>query len=230
MNLTKSSIANPIAVLVAVLLAMIFGILSLDRLPVQLTPEVEKPEISISTIWRSAAPSEIESEIIEPQEKVFRGLPGMTSIISDASRGRAKVTISFVVGMDMQRALLEVLNRLNRVPFYPEDADEPVISSVGGDSRAIAWFIIKTEENNPRDIASYQNFIEDVVQTRYERVRGVALSEVRGGRETEIRITFDPYKAASLNIQLPRVAELAQGNKDVSAGTIDVGKRRYTLR
>jgi len=229
-NITKPAISNPIAVLVAVILALIFGVLSLDRLPVQLTPEVEKPEITITTNWRSAAPGEVESEIIEPQEKVFRGLPGMTEITADANRGQGKVTITFVVGMDMQRALLEVLNRLNRVPFYPEDADEPVISSVGGDSRAIAWFIIKPEEGNTRDIASYQNFIEDVVQTRYERVRGVARSEVRGGRETEIRITFDPYKAASLDIQLPRVAALAQGNKDTSAGTLDVGKRRYSLR
>ena len=230
MNITKPAISNPIAVLVAVILALIFGFLSLDRLPVQLTPEVEKPEITISTNWRSAAPGEVESEIIEPQEKVFRGLPGMTEITAEANRGQGKVTITFVVGMDMQRALLEVLNRLNRVPFYPEDADEPVISSVGGDSRAIAWFIIKPAEGNTRDIASYQNFIEDVVQTRYERVRGVARSEVRGGRETEIRITFDPYKAASLGIQLPRVAALAQGNKDTSAGTFDVGKRRYSLR
>lgn len=230
MNLTRLSITNPIAVLVAVLLALIFGFLSLDRLPVQLTPEVEKPEITITTNWRSAAPEEIESEIIEPQEKVFRGLPGMTEITSEASRGRGKVTITFIVGMDMQRGLLEVLNRLNRVPFYPEDADEPIISSVGGDSRAIAWFIVKPTEDNQRHIASYQNFIEDVVQTRFERVPGVALSEVRGGRETEVRITFDPYKAANLNIELPQVARLTGGNKDVSAGSADVGKRRYVIR
>jgi len=212
------------------MLALIFGAISLSRLPIQLTPEVEKPEITIQTNWRAAAPGEIESEIIEPQEKVFRGLPGMTEIISEASRGRGKITITFIVGMDMQRALLEVLNRLNRVPFYPEDADEPVISSVGGDSRAIAWFIIKPKEGNDKDIASYQDFIEDVVQTRYERIPGVALSEVRGGRESEIRITFDPYKAASLNVQLPIVAQLAGGAKDVSAGSSDIGKRRYTIR
>ena len=230
MNLTRLSITNPIGVLVAVLLALIFGSISLSRLPVQLTPEVEKPEITITTAWRSAAPDEIESEIIEPQEKVFRGLPGMTEITATASRGQGKINIEFIVGMDMQRALLEVLNRLNRVPFYPEDADEPIISSVGGDSRAIAWFIIKPAEGNHRDIASYQNFIEDVVQTRYERVPGVARSEVRGGRETEVRISFDPYKAASLNIQLPRVAQLTSGNKDISAGTADVGKRQYTIR
>lgn len=230
MNLTRLAITNPIGVLVAVFLALIFGSISLSRLPVQLTPEVEKPEITISTSWRSAAPDEIESEIIEPQEKVFRGLPGMTELTASASRGKSKITVTFVVGMDMQRALLEVLNRLNRVPFYPEDADEPVISSVGGDSRAIAWFIIKPTEGNDRHIASYQNFIEDVVQTRYERVRGVARSEVRGGRETEVRISFDPYKAASLGIELPKVARLAGGNKDVSAGTADVGKRQYTVR
>lgn len=230
MNLTRLSISNPIGVMVAVLLALIFGTISLSRLPVQLTPEVETPEISITTNWRAAAPDEIESEIIEPQEKVFRGLPGMTDITAEASQGQAKITVTFVVGMDMQRALLEVLNRLNRVPFYPEDADEPVISSVGGDSRAIAWFIIKPTKENSRQIASYQDFIEDVVQTRYERIPGVALSEVRGGRETEVRISFDPFRAASLNVQLPRVARLAGGNKDVSAGTADVGKRQYTVR
>ncbi|MDH3327264.1 MAG: efflux RND transporter permease subunit, partial [Gammaproteobacteria bacterium] len=157
MNLTRLSIGNPIGVLVAVLLALIFGTISLSRLPVQLTPEVETPEITITTQWRSAAPDEIESEIVEPQEKVFRGLPGMTDITAEASRGRAKVSITFIVGMDMQRALLEVLNRLNRVPFYPEDAGEPIISSVGGDSRAIAWFIIKPNASNTRDIASYQD-------------------------------------------------------------------------
>ena len=230
MSLTRLAISNPIGVMVAVLLALIFGTISLSRLPVQLTPEVQKPEITITTAWRSAAPDEIESEIIEPQEKVFRGLPGMTEIIAQASRGQSKITVEFIVGMDMQRALLEILNRLNRVPFYPEDADEPVISSVGGDSRAIAWFIVKPTEDNKQPIASYQDFIEDVIQTRYERVPGVARSEVRGGRETEVRISFDPYKAASLNIQLPEVARLTGGNKDVSAGTADVGKRQYTLR
>ncbi len=68
------------------------------------------------------------------------------------------------------------------------------------------------------------------MQTRFERVRGVALSEVRGGRKREVRITFDPYKAASLGVEFPVAARLAGGNDNVSAGTVDVGKRRYTVR
>jgi len=229
-NLIRQALDNHIAALVAAILVVLFGLVSLSRLPVQLTPEIERPTISVSTSWRAAAPEEIEAEIIEPQEKVLRGLPGMTKLDSEAQRGRARITITFAVDSDLQRGLIDVLNRLNRVSNYPEDADEPVLSTVGERSRAIAWFIIKTQPGNDRDIVSYLDFVEDVVQTRFERVAGVSMSEVRGGRPLEVRVTFDPYKAASLGIELPLIAELAGGNEDVSAGTVDVGKRRYTLR
>lgn len=230
MTLTRLALSNPVATLVAVLLVSMFGLISLFRLPIQLTPEVERPEITITTIWRAAAPQEVEAEIIEPQEDVLRGLPGMTEMLANAQRGRGSITVKFAVGTNLQRSLLEVLNRLNRVSRYPEDAGEPVLSSVGGDSRPIAWFILKTLPGNDRPISSYQNYIKEVVQTRFERVPGIALSEDHGGQETEIRITFDPYEAASLGIELPAAALLAGGNKDVSAGTADVGKRRYTIR
>jgi len=229
-SLIRQALDNHIAALVAAILVILFGLVSLSRLPVQLTPEIERPTISISTSWRTAAPEEIEAEIIEPQEKVLRGLPGMTKLDSEARRGRASITITFAVDSDLQRGLIDVLNRLNRVSNYPEDANEPVLSTLGEHSRAIAWFIIRTQPGNDRDIVSYLDFVEDVVQTRFERVMGVSKSEVRGGRPLEVRVTFDPYKAASLGIELPLIAKLAGGNEDVSAGTVDVGKRRYTLR
>jgi len=228
-KLTQLSLANPVAVLVAVLLLLLFGVISLLRLPVQLTPEIEEPEITISTNWRSAAPEEVEAEIIEPQEEALRGLPGAIKYLAQAQRGTGKMTVTFAVGTDLRRALLEVMNRLNRVPDYPLDADEPIISAVGGNSRAIAWFILKPLPGNGRDISSYQDFIEEVVQSRFERVPGVAMSEVRGGRENELRITFDPYKVASLGIELPRIVSRI-GSEDISAGFSDIGKRRYTLR
>ena len=230
MNLTRLSLSNPVAVVVAVLLAILFGLISLSRLPIQLTPEVERPQITITTVWRAAAPKEVESEIVEPQENVLRGLPGMTELLANAQRGRGEITITYSVGTDLRRSLIEVMNRLNRVPRYPDDAEEPVISSLGGRSRAVAWFIFKPVEGNDRDIASYHDFLEEVVQTRFERVPGVALSEVRGGREKEVRVTFDPYKTASLGIELPKVASLAGSAKDISGGFADVGKRRYTVR
>ncbi len=230
MNITRACLSNPVALLVAVLLMLIFGLISLFRLPIQLTPELEQPEITITTPWRAAAPNEVEAEIIEPQEDALRGLPGLTEVRAEAHEGRAIINLTFAVDMDMRRALVEVMNRLNQVPDYPDDADEPSIDTVGQNARAIAWFILKTTPDNDRDIETYRDYVEEVVQSRFERVPGVARSEIFGGSEKELRITFDPYRAASLGIQLDKVMRLAGTSKDVSGGFADVGKREYSIR
>jgi len=229
-NLTKLSLENHVAVIVALLLVTLFGSISLYRLPIQLTPEIQIPEITIKTNWRAAAPNEVETEIIEPQEDVLRGLPGMTRLLSKAQEGRGEITITFSVEMDLRRALVEVINRLNQVPSYPDDVDEPTISTVGGNARAIAWFIIKPAAGNDADISSYKDYVEEVVQTRFEQLPGVARSEVFGGREREIRITFDPFKTASLGIQIPVASTIISGGTDISGGFVDIGKREYSLR
>ena len=87
MKLTRTALGNPVAVVVAVIMVALFGFISLFRLPVQLTPQVDQPFITINTFWRAAAPQEVESEIIEPQEDVLRGLPGVTRIASSAAQG-----------------------------------------------------------------------------------------------------------------------------------------------
>ena len=230
MKLTEISLDNHVAVQVAILLTVLFGAVSLSRLPVQLIPEIQEPQITISTGWRAAAPNEVEAEIIEPQEDVLRGLPGMTRLLSTAQEGYGEITISFNVDVDFERALIEVLSRLNQVPQYPDDADEPQISSVGAEASPIAWIMVQPAVGNERDISSYSDYVKEVVQTRFERVQGVARAELRGGREREIRISFDPYKVASLGIQLPVVSALAGAGKDSSAGGADVGKREYSIR
>jgi len=231
MQLTRASLRNRVAVAVAGILIILFGVISLFRLPVQLSPNIERPVISIQTGWRAAAPLEIESEIIEPQENVLRGLPGVRQMSSSSSRGAGTITLEFDIDIDMGRALVEVMNALNQVPRYPVDITEPVINVGGGGfGNTIAWFAVQTEEGNPRDIAGYQSFIDEFVLPRLERVPGVASSGSVGGRLDELRITFDPYKAASLGIDITSIGSRLGSNKDVSAGTADVGRRRYTIR
>lgn len=231
MTLTKISLSNPVAVVVACILVAIFGLLSLSRLPIQMTPDISRPIISIETGWRAAAPNEVESEIIEQQEDVLRSTPGLLRMQSSASFGRGSVNLEFQIGTDMNRALIEVMNRLNQVPRYPVDALEPVISVGGSDfDRVIAWFTLTTKPGNDRDIASYQDFIDDTVITRIERVPGVSSSGSFGGRPYEVRITFDPFKAANIGIDLTRVQNQLGSNNDVSAGLNEVGRRDYTIR
>ncbi len=231
MILTRISLSNPVAVVVACLLLAIFGIISLSRLPIQLAPEIERPEITIATIWRASAPNEIESEIVEPQEDVLRSIPGLLKLQSTANFGSSYVNLQFAIGTDMNRALIEVMNRLNQVPRYPVDAEEPVIS-VGGDGfdKIMAWWAVLPLEGNTRPIESYQDFIEDTVITRLERVPGVSRVESFGGRQHEVRISFDPYKAANIGLDLTAVSGELGSNSDVSAGINEVGRRQYTLR
>lgn len=229
--LTRIALSNPVAVTVAVILAVIFGAISLARLPIQMIPQVERPRIGVSTSWRAAAPEEVESEIIEPQEEAFRGLPGLVIMESTASQGRGHISLTFQVGTDMREALIEVMNRLNRVPSYPLDARQPIVSSGTGDrGSAIAWFALTTLPGNERSIESYQEYVEEVIQSRLERVPGVAQSNAFGGRAREVRVTFDPYLAASYGIELPQIIALIGGNTDTSAGFQDVGRRAYTVR
>ena len=160
MNLTRLSLGNPVAVAVGAILVVIFGTIGMTRLPIEMTPEITRPEIQVSTRWRAAAPTEVESELIEPQENVLRSTPGLLRMSSSANYGSGSVTLEFVIGTDMNRALIEVMNRLNQVPRYPVDADEPIIQLGGSNfDRVIAWFQITTQDGNEVHGPMEQSFI-----------------------------------------------------------------------
>jgi len=230
-TLTKLSLSNPVAVVVACILIAIFGLISLARLPIQMTPEISRPEITVMTAWRASAPNEIESEIVEPQEDVLRSIPGLLKMQSSANYGSSYINLQFEIGTDMNRSLIEVMNRLNQVPRYPVDAEEPIINLGGEDfDKVIAWWAITARPGNPEPIASYADFVEDHVITRLERVPGVSRVGSFGGRPYEVRITFDPFKAANIGLDLTQVGAQLGSNTDVSAGLNEVGRREYTLR
>ena len=229
--LTRLAISNPVAVIAAILLVLLMGTIAMLSLPIQMIPDVQRPFIQISTGWRSAAPEEVESEIIEPQEDVLRGVPGLEKMESSATRGNGNINLMFSVDTNLQRALIEVINRLNQVPRYPNDVTEPRIFA-GQDSfgEQIAWFSLTRVPGNERPMASYEDFVREVVQARIERVPGVSNSNAYGGRANEVRITFDPYEAAALGIDIPTLAGQTGNNNDTSGGFSDVGRRKYTLR
>ncbi len=230
--ITRTALSNPVAVVAAILLVLLFGTISLLRLPVQMIPNIEQPLIQINTGWRAAAPEEVEAEILEPQEDALRGLPGARKIEGSASSGSASISITFNVGMELERALIEVMNRLNRVANYPPDVTEPVIYAGRGQfGSSIAWFSVRPQPGRDDiDISAQQDFIEETIQPRIERVAGIANSDIYGGRSSEIRITFDPYRAAAYNIDIPTLATLTGNNVDISAGASEVGRRNYTVR
>ncbi len=150
---------------------------------------------------------------------------------STSSFGSGSVQMEFAIDTDMNRALIEVMNRFNQVPRYPIDANEPVISVGGGRfQKVMAWFAVSLKPGNDTPIESYQDFLEDMVITRLERVPGVSRTGAFGGRNHEVRITFDPYKAANIGLDLTSISGELGSNTNVSAGSTEVGRRQYTVR
>ena len=94
MRLIEASIRNPLAVGVAVLLVCLFGGISLSHLPLQLFPEMQRPNITIATNWRAASPEEVEGELLEPQEQVLQGLPGVEEIEGNANGGGSFINLT----------------------------------------------------------------------------------------------------------------------------------------
>ena len=231
MNPIRIAIERPVAVIAAVLMAVLFGAMSLARIPIQLTPDVRKPVIEITTSWPGAAPAEIEREITNPQEEQLKGLEGLETMISRSESGQARINLEFAVGANMDRALLLVSNRLDRVSGYPEEADEPVPNTSGADDSPIAWMIIKRTDDPDLPVEVFGDFIEDVIQERLERVDGVASVNVFGGVSRELQIIVDPERLARYRLTIPALlASLRRESISLSAGDIDEGKRRYVVR
>ena len=231
MDIIRLSINRPIAVIAAVIMVVIFGALALTKIPIQLTPDVRKPVISLNTIWPGAAPAEIEREITNRQEDVLKGIRGLEQITSVSQDGRSRITLEFAVGTNMEEALLLVSNRLGRVNGYPSEATEPSMRTASSDDSPIAWIVMLRTNNNSRDIHTYGNFAEDVIQDRLERVKGVARVNIYGSALSEMEIAIDPERMARYGLTVSEIAAtLRAANASLTAGDIEEGKRRYVVR
>ena len=231
MNLIQLSIKRPIAVVAAVIMAVLFGLVALRTIPIQLAPDVSRPVISITTRWNGAAPAEVEREILQPQEDAMKGLQGLQSMEGSAQDGRARLTLEFSVNQDMDKALLLVANRLDRVGGYPNEAGEPTLGTAGSEDSPIAWFRIIRTPGNERPIKTYGKIAEDLIQDRLERVAGVGGVSVYGGSKPEMRIIIDPARMARYGLTVSAVVDrLRVANASIGGGAVEEGKRRYVVR
>ncbi|UAA40287.1 efflux RND transporter permease subunit [Paraneptunicella aestuarii] len=234
MDITKYALKNASAIGTIVGIVVFLGFISLSRLPTQLFPDIERPQINIQTSWRSASPEEIESEIIEPQEEVLQGIPGLQNMSAFANQGNAWINLEFGLETDMQQTLIEVISRMNRIPPLPRDALSPniIMGGRGGDGPALTYFFLQKLPGNNQDIKDNISFFQDVIRPRLESIPGVSRVRMESGRgsDEEFQIVFDPYRAAELGVDLTAISRLLGSANDVSGGFVDVGRRKYTLR
>ncbi|MBM4012396.1 MAG: efflux RND transporter permease subunit [Planctomycetes bacterium] len=142
MHLIEACVASPVKVAVGVILVTLFGVLAILSMPVQLTPEVQIPTITVECLWRGANPQEVERELIQPLEEQLRSVEGLVKLSSDSGSSVGTVELEFAVGTDMPQALVKVNTRVQQVRDWPIDADRPVIRTASANDRPVAWFIL----------------------------------------------------------------------------------------
>ena len=234
MKIIQDAVRFPVTTTVGVMLLVLFGMISLFGLPVQLTPEITLPQVTVTTVWPGASPQEIETEIIDEQEEQLKSLEGLEKMFSSSSDSIGTITLRFFVGTDIDAAILKVSNRLEQVPNYPDDVDKPVLRTQPAEANAAAWFALEPAEGEDAfdgDISTLWDLTDDFIVPEFERIPGVASSNIFGGREREMRVVVDPAKLAARQITLNQLgAALDRENRNYSGGDFYEGKRRYVVR
>ena len=183
MQLIHSFVTNPVKVTVGALLVALFGIVALTRMPMQLTPEVQRPTITVETRWPGASPQEVEQEIIIEQEEQLKSAEGVVKMTSESSDSQGTITLEFDVGTNMEEALLKINSRLQQVREYPENADEPVITTSNASDRPIAWFILSERSPSAEEYDAFEeknpHLAEELLPARRAQNVGLAMLRLR---------------------------------------------------
>ena len=238
MKLVDGSVRQPVTVVVCVLLVALAGLLALQRLPIQLTPTVSSTIISVSTFWEGASPSEVERSIVEKQEEKLQGVAGIQQMTSVSSQNSGRVRLEFAVGTDPDAALREVSDKLRQVQSYPPNVDQPVVEASDPENRDyISWIVLEggaggvEADGHAFDIRTLQDFAQDRIKPRLERVNGVSEVNVLGGRERELQVRFDAERLAQRGLTVDDlIAALGAANRNASAGSVRESKSEVAVR
>lgn len=228
-GLLATIIARPVTVSVGLILVILAGLMSVAGLPIQLTPDVTIPTVTVTTRWPGSSPAEVEAELLEDQEEALKSVVGLDKMESEARPDQAQITLEFKVGTDLDVALVRVSNALTEVAAYPEAADQPVVATASSTGPPLSIIAIRSPEGLP--VAQYRTWVENDILPRIERIPGVASIRHIGGRDTEVHIDFDAAALAARNIRIATVsARIRAELVDISAGDVTIGKRRLLVR
>tara|TARA_R110002096_G_scaffold4501_6_gene21104 strand:+ start:33765 stop:37157 length:3393 start_codon:yes stop_codon:yes gene_type:complete len=231
MNLVEYCVRQPVTVAVGVGLALLAGVLAFTSVPVQMKPEVDSVVISVSTNWEGASAEEIESDIVEEQEKVLGDIAGLASLTSNSKAGQGTVRLEFLTGTNIDEAKAEVLQKLDEVPGYPPNVIQPVVEDIDPESvDYVAWIGLSSTDPS-FDTTTLFDFMERRMKPRFDRIPGISQVGIRGARQAELQIRVDARALANRNLTWQQlVTAIRVSNENFSGGQIPEGKRDIRIR
>jgi HAE1 family hydrophobic/amphiphilic exporter-1 len=228
MSIPRLAIHRPVTMFMISGVITLLGVISLTRLPVDLMPEFEQPQLTVRTTYTGVGPLEMEELITRPMEQTVSAVPGVTRVESSSSEGNSQVRLNFDWGTDLGEAADEVRTRVDRIRNrLPEDAEPPTIFKF--DSNALPIMQIGVEGDF--DPVTLREVAQNELAPRFERVDGVAAVTVNGGLRRQIHVELSKEKVTALNLSVNQVVQaLRQENQNTPLGEIYQGDSAFLLR
>ena len=221
MKLSRFSVNRPVFTSMVMLIVLILGGVALNRLPIDLMPEITFPTLSVITNYDNAGPEEVEDLITVPIEKAVSAVPGVKSVSSTSSDSTSVVRISFAWGTELEEAANDLRSRLDRVQNQlPESADRPTLRKFDLDQFPILILGIVSQ----LDPIEVRRIVDEQIQYRLERLPGIAALDTWGGLEPEIHVNIISSKVKALGLSLGAIVNsIKQQNTSIPTGTLRKG-------
>jgi hydrophobic/amphiphilic exporter-1 (mainly G- bacteria), HAE1 family len=228
MFLAKVSINRPVMTTMAILVFIIFGLLAYFSLSLNISPDVEIPWVTVSTVYPGAGPKEIETLISKPIEDAVATVSLIERVESYSLDGISIVIIEFKLKKNVDVANQEVKDKVDAIlNVLPTDADRPIVQKVDIRSFPVVDVVL-SGDMDPRDLF---RIADRQLKDRFSQIEGVAQVNIVGGQEREIRVTLDNRVVYEQNISLPQLMQVLQANNvDIPGGYFSLRDQEYTVR
>jgi hydrophobe/amphiphile efflux-1 (HAE1) family protein len=228
-NISAWAIKHPIIPIVLFAVLTVVGIVSFVRLPINQNPDIDYPVVSVNISFPGAAPSEIETQILQKVEGSVAGIGNVRSIESVASEGSSETDIEFQIGTPIDRAVTDVRDAVTKVRAdLPQGILEPQVSRIQVAGGPIAFFAITTTALSEQELSW---FIDNAVTKRLLAIPGVSQVNRVGGVDRQMRVDLDPARMQALGLTAAQVNDqLRDLNLNAPGGRAQVGGGEQTIR
>ncbi len=229
MKLSEVSIQRPVFATVMSLAIILFGVIAFTRLPVREYPDIDPPIVSITTLYRGASPSVVETEITDVLEEQLATLEGVKTIQSSSLEQGSNITVEFELSRDVEQAANDVRDKVARVRGQlPGEADDPIVAKVDVNAQPILWLALSSTKHNGLELTEVAELI---LKERLQRVPGVGSIFIGGGRRYAMRVWLDPQRMANHGVTSQDIERaLREENAEIPGGRVEGGGREFAVR
>src|SRR5688572_14366967 len=229
MMLSRVSIKRPVLASMMSLALVLFGIISVMRLPVRELPDIDPPIVSVTTIYPGANAAVVETEVTERLEETINNIEGIKTLTSSSREQVSTITIEFNLSRDIDLAAQDVRDRVSRVrDRLPESIREPIVAKEDADSQAVAYIGLYSDVYTPQLLTT---IAERQVKNRLQAIRGVSAVTMGGEQRFAMRLRWDAEKMAAHKVTVLDVQQaLRQQNVELPSGRVENVDREMTIQ